>query len=288
MPFLRIASLTSLAMLAFAGNSLLCRAALKDTDIDPASFTSVRLISGALMLWLIVRSRQKSATTGGNWRSAVTLFAYASTLSWASINLPAATGALLLFGAVQATMIGYATWTGERLQKLQLLGLLLAFSGLIGLLLPGVSTPPLQGSILMIVSGIAWGIYSLRGKGAKDPIKVTAGNFMRTVPMTVVLSLLLWQNMSLDSAGVGYAIASGALTSAIGYSIWYTLLPALKSSHAATLQLSAPVLTAIGGVLLLSEPITLRLVLASVTILGGIALVILEKRPVSNPQQAPQ
>lgn len=288
MSFIRIAGLTSLAMLAFAGNSLLCRAALKDTDIDPASFTSVRLISGALMLWLIVRSRQKDSAAGGNWRSALTLFAYASTLSWASVSLPAATGALLLFGAVQATMIGYATWTGERLQKMQLLGLLLAFGGLIGLLLPGVSTPPLQGSLLMILSGIAWGVYSLRGKGAKDPIKVTAGNFMRTVPLTAVLSLLLWQNMSLDSAGVGYAIASGALTSAIGYSIWYTLLPALKSSHAATLQLSAPVLTAIGGVLLLSEPITLRLVLASVTILGGIALVIVEKRPVSNPQQAPQ
>ena len=216
MPYARIFTLTSLAMLAFAGNSLLCRAALKHTAIDAASFTSIRLLSGALILWLIVRSRQANASGVGNWRSAFALFAYAGSFSYAYVSLPAATGALLLFGAVQATMIGYGLWTGERLQKLQLLGLVLALTGLVGLLLPGLSAPPLTGALLMIGAGVAWGIYSLRGKSAGDPTRVTAGNFLRTVPMAAVLSLLPWQNTSLDSAGVGYAIASGALASGIG------------------------------------------------------------------------
>jgi drug/metabolite transporter (DMT)-like permease len=283
MSYIRSASLTSLAMLAFAGNSLLCRAALKDNAIDAASFTSIRLISGALILWLIVRSRQTSASGAGNWPSAFALFAYAGGFSLAYVSLPAGTGALLLFGAVQATMIGYAIRAGEHLLKLQVLGLLLALAGLAGLLLPGLSAPPLTGSLLMIGAGVAWGIYSLRGKGSGDPTRVTAGNFLRTVPMAAVLSLLLWQNTQLDSAGLAYAIASGALASGIGYAIWYTALPLLQASHAATVQLSVPVIAAAGGVVLLGEPLTLRLLVASVAILGGIALVILEK---PQPAQA--
>ena len=278
MPTTRTIALTVLAMIAFAANSLLCRAALKHTGIDAASFTSIRLVSGALMLWLLMRLRRGTHAGAGNWWSAATLFAYAAGFSFAYISLPAATGALLLFGAVQATMIGHGLWTGERLQRLQLVGLTLALAGLVGLLLPGLSAPPLTGSLLMLGAGIAWGIYSLRGKGAGDPTQVTAGNFLRVVPITAVLSLLMLDRVSPDLAGVAYAVASGALASGMGYAIWYTALPALKATHAAIVQLSVPVIAALGGIIFLSEPLSIRLVLASAAILGGIALVITEKQ----------
>ncbi|MDO8458995.1 MAG: DMT family transporter [Burkholderiaceae bacterium] len=271
-------ALTALAMLAFAGNSLLCRLALKHTSIDAASFTTIRLTSGALMLWLVVRMRGGTSAGKGNWLSAFALFAYAAGFSFAYVSLPAASGALLLFGAVQATMIGHGVWAGERLRSLQLVGLLLAFGGLVSLLLPGLSAPPLLGSILMLSAGVAWGIYSLRGKGQGDPTRVTAGNFMRATPIAVALSVFMLNGTSLDMAGCWYALASGALASAIGYAIWYTALPALKATQAATVQLSVPVLAAMGGIVFLGESITMRLAWASVAILGGIALVILEKR----------
>lgn len=265
-------------MIAFAGNALLCRIALKHTSIDAASFTTIRLISGALMLWFVVHIRHSTHTGGGNWLSAFALFVYAAGFSFAYVNLPAATGALLLFGAVQATMIGYGVWVGERLRSLQIVGLMLAFGGLVGLLLPGLSAPPLYSSVLMLGAGVAWGIYSLRGKGAGDPTKVTAGNFLRAVPIAAALSVLMLNDTSLDIAGFWYAVSSGALASGIGYVIWYTALPALKATNAATIQLSVPVIAALGGIVFLGEAITLRLVLASVAILGGIALVILEKQ----------
>lgn len=273
----RIALLTTLAMLAFAGNSLLCRVALNETAIDAASFTSIRLVSGAIMLWLLVQLTRRSQPGDGNWWSALALFAYAAAFSFAYISLPAATGALLLFGSVQVTMIGFGIWKGERLRGWQWPGLLLAFAGLVGLLLPGLSAPPLVGAMLMIGAGIAWGVYSLRGKGAGDPTRVTAGNFLRAVPFTLLLSLLWWGSAGFDPAGVAYAIASGALASGLGYAIWYMALPGLEATKAATVQLSVPVITALGGIVLLSEPLSLRVVLASVAILGGIALVILEK-----------
>jgi drug/metabolite transporter (DMT)-like permease len=278
MSYPRIIILTTLAMIAFAGNSLLCRAALKQTSIDAASFTTIRLISGAMMLWLVVRISRGTQIGNGNWLSAFALFVYAAFLSYAYASLTTAMGALLLFGAVQATMIGHGIWAGERLLKLQLLGLVIALAGLVGLLLPGLSAPPLFGSLLMLGSGIAWGVYSLRGKGAGDPTRVTAGNFLRAVPIAAILSVLMVDRTSLDSAGIWYAVASGALTSGIGYSIWYTALPALKAAKAATVQLSVPVIAALGGIVFLGEPLTLRLVLSSVAILGGIALVILEKQ----------
>jgi drug/metabolite transporter (DMT)-like permease len=274
----RIIILTSLAMLAFAGNSLLCRLALKNTGIDAASFTSIRLISAAAALWLLVRLSSKAPSGGGNWPSAFALFAYAAGFSFAYINLTAATGALLLFGAVQTTMISYGMWRGERLLSLQWLGVVLALGGLVGLTLPGLSAPPLVSSLLMIGAGVAWGIYSLRGKGAGDPTVVTAGNFLRTVPITVVLSLLMMRHITWDGAGVWYAIMSGALTSGIGYAIWYKALPALKATQAATVQLSVPVIAAMGGIILLDESISLRLIMASIAIISGIALVILEKK----------
>ncbi len=282
MPHPRIIALTTLAMIAFAGNSLLCRAALKHTAIDAVSFTTIRLISGAIMLSLIVLMRRNKQSGQGNWLSAFALFAYAAGFSFAYISLPAATGALLMFGAVQATMIGHGIWVGERLMKLQLAGLVLALAGLVGLLLPGLSAPPVVGSILMLGAGVAWGVYSLRGRGAGDPTRVTAGNFLRAIPIALVLSALMFDRITSDSAGVGYAVASGALASGIGYAIWYTALPMLKAAKAATVQLSVPVIAALGGIVFLGEPLTLRLVLSSVAILGGIALVILEKQFVNG------
>ncbi len=285
MPTARIVALTALTMIAFAGNSLLCRVALKHTGIDAASFTAIRLISGALTLWLIARTRRGPQASKGNWLSALALFVYAAGFSFAYVSLPAATGSLLLFGAVQATMIGRGIWTGERLHRLQLVGLMLALGGLVSLLLPGLAAPPALGSLLMLSAGIAWGVYSLRGKNAGDPTQVTAGNFLRAVPMAAVLSLLLHNRASLDSAGIGYALASGALTSGMGYAIWYTVLPALKATHASIVQLSVPVIAALGGIAFLGESVTLRLVLASIAILGGIALVILEKRDANTDQR---
>jgi drug/metabolite transporter (DMT)-like permease len=278
MSYARTILLTSLAMLAFASNSLLCRIALKHTGIDAASFATIRLISGAMMLWLVVKIRHGTQAGGGNWLSAFALFAYAAGFSFAYISLPAATGALLLFGAVQVTMIGYGVWSGEHLLGRQLVGLIFAFGGLVGLLLPGLSAPPLYGSILMLGAGTAWGVYSLRGRGAGDPTRVTAGNFMRAALIAAGMSILTRNGISLNNAGIGYAIASGALASAIGYAIWYTALPGLKATNAATVQLSVPVIAALGGIVFLGEPVSTRLVLASMAILGGIALVILEKQ----------
>jgi len=269
-------------MIAFASNSLLTRIALKDTSIDAVSFTTIRLISGALMLWLVIRLRHGSQEGSGNWISASALFVYAAGFSLAYMSLTAATGALILFSAVQITMIGYGIWSGERLLTLQIVGLVLAFGGLIGLLLPGLSAPPLFSSILMLGAGVAWGVYSLRGRGASDPIKVTAENFMRAALIAVTMSVLFFNGKSLNNIGVWYAILSGTLTSGIGYVIWYTALPGLNATSAATVQLSVPVIAAFGGIVFLGESISLRLAIVSVAILGGIALVLLEKYPAKS------
>jgi drug/metabolite transporter (DMT)-like permease len=268
---------TLLAMLAFAGNSLLCRFALKHTAIDAASFTSVRMMSGALALWLIVRLRNGVPTRAGNWPSALALFAYAAAFSFAYIKLPAAVGALLLFGSVQATMISYGLVKGERMALSQTLGFIVACCGLVALLLPGLSAPPLVESALMIAAGIAWGVYSLRGKGSDDATQVTAGNFLRASLFAIMLSALMFTHASLDSTGVIYAMLSGALTSGVGYALWYTALPHLRATSAATVQLSVPVIAAAGGIIFLAEPITLRFFISSIAILGGVAMVVLHK-----------
>lgn len=270
----RLVTLTTLALTAFAGNSLLCRVALRHTEIDAASFTTTRLVSGALTLWLLVQFGRRGAGGRGSWPSALALFAYAAAFSFAYVSLSAGTGALLLFGAVQASMIGWGLFRGERLNARQLAGLTLALAGLLGLLLPGLSAPPLAGALLMIAAGVAWGVYSLRGKGAGDPLRVTAGNFARTVPLALLLSALFMGQARVDTAGMLYAVASGAITSGLGYAIWYAALPRLQATSAATLQLSVPVIAALGGMFWLGESLTLRLMLASMAILGGIALVI--------------
>jgi len=269
-------------MIAFASNSLLCRAALKQTSIDAASFTFVRVFSGAVVLWLVTNLRRMIRTTrdvgvGGNWISALALFLYAAGFSFAYVDVAAGTGALLLFGAVQATMILWGLHKSERLRAIQIVGLIVAMTGLVVLLFPGLSAPPLFGSILMLGAGVAWGIYSLRGKREKNPVTATTGNFVRAVPFAAAVSIIFLRWLDLDIAGVIYAILSGAITSGLGYVIWYSVLPSLKAASAATVQLSVPVLAAAGGILLLGEPLTLRYLLASVAILGGIALVVLEK-----------
>jgi drug/metabolite transporter (DMT)-like permease len=279
----RVAALTLLAMLAFAGNSLLCRMALKHTAIDPASFTSIRIVSGAAVLWLIARVRAgRAASAGrsgpaGNWVSAFALFVYAAAFSFSYVSLNAATGALLLFGAVQATMIGCGLWTGERLRLRQGVGLALALGGLVGLLLPGLAAPPLTGSLLMLAAGVAWAVYTLRGKGGGDPLRVTGGNFLRAVVPALALGGVMIQWAALDRGGILYALASGALASGLGYAIWYTALPGMSVTSAATAQLSVPVIAATGGVVLLDEPMSLRLALAALAILGGIALVVIDR-----------
>lgn len=281
----RIISLTAVAMIAFACNSLLCRVALKHTSIDPATFTTIRLTSGALTLAIAARIRRGSRSSSGAWPAAFALFAYAAGFSFAYLTLSAATGALLLFGAVQATMIGYGVWQGERLHGLRFIGFALALAGLVGLLLPGFSAPPLIGSISMLGAGAAWGIYSLLGRRAGDPTSVTAGNFLRAVPIAVALSLLMHENLSVDFPGFWCAVASGVLASGLGYAIWYTALPALKATNAATVQLSVPVLAAFGGVALLGESVSPRLMFSSLAILGGIALVLIEKQRADEGRQ---
>jgi drug/metabolite transporter (DMT)-like permease len=274
----QILMLTGLAMIAFAGNSLLCRMAFVHTRIDAASFTSIRLLSGAVVLWLIVSAKGEKISDAGSWRSALALFAYAACFSFAYTSLSASTGALLLFGAVQATMIGFGLWQGERLRRRQLAGLALAAAGLFALLLPGLSAPPLLPALLMVGAGMAWAVYSLRGKGNTNPTLTTAGNFLRAVPFAAGLSVATLSHLSIDVAGTLYAMASGALASAVGYAIWYTALRGLHATSAAAVQLSVPVIAALGGVALLGEAVTLRLVLTSTAILGGIALILFAPR----------
>lgn len=277
MSSLRIIALTSLAMLAFAGNSLLCRSALATTTIDAASFTTVRLIAGAVTLWLIGLRHQSKPQKRGNWQSALLLFCYAAGFSFAYINLSAGTGALLLFGAVQVTMIGVGLLSGERLNWQQLVGFICAFAGLSVLLAPGLEAPSFLGSALMVGAGVAWGLYSVRGRSAGNPIQKTGVNFLRTVPFAFAMSLMFYRQMSLDGMGIGLATASGGLASGVGYAIWYTVLPALQTTSAATVQLCVPILATFGGVVLLAEPITLRLTISSLAVLGGIALFILNQ-----------
>ncbi|HXU47073.1 MAG TPA: DMT family transporter [Thermoanaerobaculia bacterium] len=271
---------TPLAMLAFAGNSLLCRTALRTTGIDPAAFTAARIASGALVLWLLVRlraSERSPPASAGNWPSALALFGYAAAFSFAYVGLPAGTGALLLFGAVQATMILWGLSAGERFDAIQITGLIAALGGLVALVLPGLAAPPLGRALLMLGAGVAWGVYSLRGRGTADPLAATAGNFARAVPFAALLVLTSFASLRPDRLGFLYAALSGALASGVGYALWYTALRDLTATRAAVVQLSVPVLAAAGGIAFLGEPLTLRLVSASTLVLGGIALVIVER-----------
>jgi drug/metabolite transporter (DMT)-like permease len=277
----RLILITTLAMLAFAANSLLCRVALRDTTIDAASFTAIRLAAGAAVLAIIVRARNGRPAEAGSWPAAACLFGYAAGFSFAYRELSAATGAILLFGAVQTGMIVAAMALGERLRILQVVGLLMAIAGLVYMLLPGLSAPPLSGAAFMIAAGLSWVGYTLLGRGTGDPTKATAGNFLRTVPFAAALLLTSVGSSvgaTVDHTGALYAAASGAITSGLGYVLWYAALPALTTVSAAVIQLSVPIIAALGGVLLLAEPLSSRLVISSATIMGGIALTILRRR----------
>jgi drug/metabolite transporter (DMT)-like permease len=276
---LRTAALTASALVAFAANSLLGRLALGAAQIDPASYTSVRLLSGAVTLWAIVAlsdRRNRTAHPRG-WVSAAMLFLYAISFSFAYLSLDAGIGALFLFGAVQITMILVGISEGKHPSALEWLGLLMAFGGLIYLVSPGLSAPAPLGSLLMFIAGVAWGLYTLRGRGVGDPVVGTATNFALAVPLALLVSLVSMKGLDVTARGALLAVMSGAVASGMGYVIWYAALKGLTTTRAAVVQLSVPVLAAIGGVVFLGEAMTLRLCLASAAILGGIALAILGK-----------
>jgi drug/metabolite transporter (DMT)-like permease len=284
----RTALLTLTALAAFASNSILGRIALREGSIDPATFSTVRLVSGAIVLAALVFARRDPrGDLGGSWLSAAMLFLYAVPFSYAYTGLTAGTGALILFGCVQATMMIVAVWSGDRPHALQWLGLALAIAGLIYLVLPGLEAPPPASAALMAVAGCAWGVYTLRGRGAADPLGQTAGNFARSVPMVIVVSAVALRGAHAEARGVVLAVSSGALASALGYVVWYAALRGLTTTRAAIVQLAVPALTAAGGVLFLAEAITLRLLLASALILGGILLALVARDRLARRAVAP-
>lgn len=271
-PALQLAALTALALLAFAANSILCRLALRDGGIDPLGFTLLRLASGAAMLALLVRWRRRARPLAGDWGSALALFAYALGFSLAYVELTAGTGALLLFAAVQLTMVGLGLRQGERWTATQALGAALALGGLAWLVWPGLAAPPLLPAVLMVGAGVAWGAYSWRGRSVIDPLRSTAGNFYRAAPLAVLPCLALLPQLQPDAFGALCAVLSGALASGLGYAVWYTVLPGLGAKTAANAQLAVPVIAALAGVVVLGEPIGWRLAVAAAAVLGGIAL----------------
>jgi drug/metabolite transporter (DMT)-like permease len=266
----KIAAATVFALLAFAANSILCRMALRAATIDPLTFTSIRIVSGAITLALLLQFRTKRAGMGGSWISALQLIGYAATFSVAYTALTAGTGALLLFGAVQIVMIAAGYRAGERINRAVAIGWLAAIGGIIALTLPSVSSPPPLASFLMLLAGIAWGLYSLRGRRSSEPIADTAGNFLRAVPFALILNALMFSKAFYTSRGVLLAVLSGALASGLGYAAWYTALPRMKSMTAANLQLCVPVIAALFGAFLFKEAITTRLIVASIFVLGGV------------------
>ncbi len=278
---MRIALLVVLALLGFAANSLLCRAALGAGTIDAASFTAIRIGSGALILFVLARGQR-----AGNWWSALALFAYAAAFSFAYLRLVTATGALILFATVQATMISVGVARGERPRLVEWLGFVIAIGGLVVLVLPGLAAPDPLGAALMAIAGASWGIYSLRGRAPQAgagpspaPLAVTADNFLRAVPMAALLLLAIpLHGGHVEARGAALAIASGAIASGIGYSLWYAALPSLAAVRAAIVQLAVPVLAAGAGAVILAEPVTLRLAIATAAIIGGIALALLAKQ----------
>ncbi|MGB3627536.1 MAG: DMT family transporter [Henriciella sp.] len=276
---LQLFLVTALAMTAFAANSILARLAMATGEAGPWSFTLIRIVSGALVLALIVSPRR--AMTSGSWLSAAALFAYAAAFSLAYLSLAAGTGALILFALVQITMLGWSLVSGETLAPARWVGLLLALSGLVWLLLPGLEAPPLTGAVLMAGAGIAWGIYSLRGRGHASPTAQTAGNFLRAgaVAIGAAFPALYLTSEAMPSAhGFAYAVVSGAITSGLGYAIWYFALRSLTASLAGIAQLTVPAIAAAGGVVFLSEPVTLRFLGATALILGGVALASMARR----------
>jgi len=275
-------------LIAFASNSVLCRLALAQGAIDPTSFTILRILSGAATLWIISALLRRRSRPRGSWISAFMLALYAFTFSYAYVSLSAGTGALILMGAVQATMIVGGIRAGELLIPIQWVGLLLALGGTVYLVSPGITGPPVLGSILMAIAGFAWGGYSLRGRGTDDPITTTTDNFIRAVPIALGIALVQLGEMTWSKQGVLLALLSGSLTSGIGYVLWYAALRGLTATRAAVAQLTVPVIAAIGGVVFLSEAIVARLVIASLAVLGGVGLAVAGRVQRKTKTSAPE
>lgn len=275
----RILLLTALALVAFAANSILCRMALKAELIDPVAFTQLRLFSGALVLlpFLLRRGFPALSVLKPGWSAALALFAYAIAFSLAYVRLDAGAGALILFGSVQIAMIGIGAAMGARPSALEWSGLAVAFAGLLYLASPGLAAPPLTPALLMAGAGAAWGVYSILGRGAADPVGATARNFALTAPLVLALGLASPDWVAAQPAGIALAVASGAITSGLGYVIWYAALRGLTAASASIVQLAAPVIAALGGVALLGESLSVRLAVASVLVLGGIGLALRSK-----------
>jgi len=275
---LALAGLTALTMVAFAANSILNRLALASRAVDPGTFAAVRLLSGAAALYLVQRLRggRAAGRSGASWPSAAALFTYAAAFSFAYVTLDAGVGALVLVGAVQATMILGGLRAGERPSASQWAGLVLALAGLAWLAAPGASAPSPLGLALMATAGAAWGVYSLFGRGIADPTAATAGNFARAVPLALLAGTpaALLGGVAATGPGLGWAVLSGAVTSGLGYVLWYSVVREISAIRAAAVQLALPVLAAAGGVALLGETVTLRLAVASAAILGGVALAV--------------
>ena len=271
--------LTGLALIAFAANSVLCRLALGNEAIDAASFTVIRLLSGAIVLFLIIRFTQKNTelSTNGSWIASLMLFLYAITFSYAYISLDTGTGALILFGSVQITMILLSLISVTRLHYTEWAGVIIAFTGFVYLILPGVTTPSTVGFLLMAAAGVAWGIYTLKGRGSQNPLMDTAYNFFRTIPLVILLTIITISHANYSSEGVLLALLSGGITSGIGYTIWYIALGGLSATQETVLQLLVPVIAALGGVLFVSETITVRLTISAAMVIGGILMVVLGK-----------
>ena len=269
---------TLLALIAFAANSVLSRLALSDGAVDAASFTAIRLMSGIVVLLLIVRitnaNKVKKSDVAGSWKAGVYLFVYAAAFSFAYVTLETATGALILFGAVQITMVLTELVNGNKLHWIEWLGLSAAFGGFVYLVLPSLARPTLTGFMLMSVAGIAWGLYTIAGRGSSNPLVDTAYNFLRTLPFVIVLLVVFSEHIVLSEQGLFLAVLSGAIASGLGYVIWYIAVAGLKNTQAAVVQLFVPILAAGGGVLFAQEPVTLRLLIASIFVLGGILAVI--------------
>lgn len=278
----RTAALTAAALVGFAANSVLCRLALRGAEIDAASYTALRLVSGAVVLAALAWPRSSASRTmpRGRWGSALALFVYAAPFSFAYVRIHTGVGALVLFGCVQTTMLAWAIARGERPRPIVWLGLAIAAGGLVVIARPGGGAPDAVGAAMMASAGVAWGVYSLRGKGAGDPLAATAGNFVRTVPMAAVLvAVVALADGSTDASHVSgrgalLATASGAIASGLGYTFWYAALRGLTATRAAVLQLLVPLLAAAAGVALLGEAISTRLVVAAAAITGGVALAI--------------
>ncbi|MEM1176117.1 MAG: DMT family transporter [Pseudomonadota bacterium] len=269
--------LTATAMVAFAANSVLCRLGLGAGLIDAASYSSIRLVSGAVMLALLVLLRGGSLNRRPDLRMVAGLFVYVVCFSYAYLTLDTATGALVLFAAVQLTMFAVSLAGGERFNVGSWLGLALALGGLIYLLLPSASSPDPLGAVLMATAGVAWGVYSLCGRAVTDATTSTALNFVYAAPVAVAVGLVLPGEVVITASGTAYAVASGAVASGLGYAIWYRALPGLAGTQAATVQLSVPVIAALGGLVFLSEALSVRLIVATAATLGGVAIVL--RRP---------